>query len=118
MAHFAKLDNNNAVMSVHVVNNEELMVDGQEVESKGIEFLTDLHGHSNWKQTSYNGNFRKKYCSIGDIYNPTLDAFHAPKPYESWTLNEDTCQWEAPVEYPDATKSYNWDESTLSWIEV
>ena len=78
MAHFAKLDENNIVLAVHVVNNEVITVDGVESEQAGIDFLTDLHGHSSWKQTSYNGSFRGRYAGVGYTYNPTTDAFEAP----------------------------------------
>jgi hypothetical protein len=115
MAHFAKLDENNAVLAVHVVNNDVITIDGIESEQIGIDFLTQLHGYANWKQTSYNNNIRKNYAGIGDIYNEELDAFIAPKPYNSWILNEEECQWEAPVAYPNDDGIYTWNESTLSW---
>lgn len=118
MAHFAKLDDNNVVLSVHVVNNEVITVDDSESEQAGIDFLTDLHGHSNWKQTSYNGSFRKNYASIGFKYDSQLNAFIAPQPFASWSLNQETCKWEPPVSYPSDNKTYIWDESTVSWIEV
>lgn len=78
MAHFAKLDNNNIVLSVHVVNNDVVSINGIESEQAGIDFLSDLHKHENWKQTSYNGSFRGKYASIGDIYDSDLDIFKSP----------------------------------------
>jgi hypothetical protein len=98
MAHFAKLDENNVVIDVNVVHNNELLDEnGNESEAKGIEFLTTWSGgHTNWKQTSYNGNFRKNYATIDGIYDPVRDAFIAPKYYSNWVLNEDTCQWESP----------------------
>ena len=78
------------------------------------------------KRTSYNTiggvhqndgtPFRKNYAGVGYIYDPVRDAFYAPQPFESWTLNEDTCLWEAPVAYPDDENSYLWDEETLNWI--
>jgi hypothetical protein len=79
MAHFAKLDENNVVLAVHVVNNDVLITDGVESEQTGIDFLTGLHGHTNWKQTSYNGNFRGTYAGIGYIYDEELDEFVAPE---------------------------------------
>jgi hypothetical protein len=118
MAHFAKLDDNNVVLSVHVVNNEDIIVDGQESEQRGIEFLTGIHSHQNWKQTSYNASFRKNYACIGDSYDENRNAFIAPKPYQSWILNDDTCQWEAPVAKPDDITSYAWDEETVSWKPI
>lgn len=75
MAHFAKLDDNNIVLAVHVVNNDVITVNGVESEQAGIDFLTDLHGHSKWKQTSYNSSFRGKYAAIGNKYDETTDTF-------------------------------------------
>ena len=118
MAHFAKLDDNNDVLAVHVVNNNVITIDGNESEQAGIDFLTSLHGHSLWKQTSYNGLFRKNYCGVGHTYDESRDAFIAPKPWASWTLNETTCQWEAPVAYPTDGESYSWDEETTSWVPL
>jgi len=93
MAHFAKLDENNVVTTVVVVNNSELLIDGVESEAKGVEFLISLFGDSNWKQTSYNGNFRKNYAGIGYTYDPQRDAFIPPKPDGNYVLDEQTCQW-------------------------
>ena len=118
MAHFAKLDENNIVLAVHVVNNDVITIDGVESEQAGIDFLSNLHGHALWKQTSYNGSFRKHYAGQGDSYDSTRDAFISPKPYPSWVLNETTCQWEAPIARPSDGKYYSWNESTTSWIEI
>ncbi len=118
MAHFAKLDENNNVLAVHVVNNDVITIGGNESEQAGIDFLTQLHGHTLWKQTSYNGNFRKNYAGIGFIYDAGRDAFIPPKPWASWTLNETTCQWEPPVSYPTDGKMYGWFEPNQQWIEV
>jgi len=120
MAHFAKLDETNNVIGVHVLNNEVIIdADGNEQEQVGIAFLTQLNGGVGWyKQTSYNGTFRKNYAGVGFTYDSVRDAFIAPKPFPSWTLNEDTCQWEAPVAYPDDGKHYVWDEATTNWKEV
>lgn len=118
MAHFAKLDENNNVLAVHVVNNDVITVDGNESEQAGIDFLASLHGHTLWKQTSYNGNIRKNYAGIGYTYDAGRDAFIAPKPYGSWILNETTCQWECPVAYPTDGKRYAWFEPNQQWIEI
>jgi hypothetical protein len=118
MAHFAKLDENNIVLAVHVVNNDVITIDGVESEQAGIDFLSNLHGHALWKQTSYNGSFRKNYTGPGDSYDSTRDAFISPKPYPSWVLNETTCQWEAPIARPSDGKYYSWNELTTSWIEI
>jgi hypothetical protein len=118
MAHFAKLNEQNIVIGVHVVNNDVITVNGVESEQAGIDFLTDLHGHSSWKQTSYNGSMRKNYAGAGYSYNESCDAFIAPQPWPSWTLNEDTCQWESPVPYPTDGKLYGWFEQNQQWIEL
>jgi hypothetical protein len=118
MAHFAKLDENNNVLAVHVVNNDVVTVNGNESEQAGIDFLTELHGHTLWKQTSYNNTFRKHFAGIGFTYDVSRDAFIPPKPFASWTLNETTCYWEAPTAMPTDGKKYGWDEPTLSWVEV
>ena len=120
MAHFAKLDESNNVLEVHVVHNNELLDEnGQESEQKGIDFLTSWSGgYTMWKQTSYNGNFRKNYAGIGYTYDSVRDAFIPPKPFNSWILNEDTCLWESPVPYPNDDGRYRWDEDTVSWVEV
>ena len=117
MAHFAELDADNNVLRVIVVHNDELLVDGVESEAKGVEFCQSLFG-GEWKQTSYNGNIRKNYAGIGMTYDVTRDAFMFPQPFESWTLDEETCIWKAPIPYPTDGKFYSWDESTTSWVEV
>jgi len=100
MAHFAKLDENNVVTMVVVVNNSELLVDGVESEAKGVEFLVSLFGDSNWKQTSFNATIRKNAAGIGYTYDPDRDAFIPPKPGDVYVLDEQTCQW---VEYSTTT---------------
>ncbi len=116
MAHFAKLDDNNNVIAVHVVNNDVLFVDGIESEQTGIDFLTNLHGHNKWKQTSYNGNFSKQYCGIGYSYNSDADVFVAPQPFASWSLDENF-DWQPPVAMPTDDKRYTWSEDDLNWVE-
>jgi hypothetical protein len=93
MAYFAKLDENNVVLEVHVVHNNELLVEGVESEAKGVEFLNGLFGDSNWKQTSYNATIRKNAAGIGYTYDPDRDAFIPPQPGDSYVLDEQTCQW-------------------------
>jgi hypothetical protein len=93
MAHFAQLDENKVVIQVIVVYNNELLVDGVEQETKGIEFCQNLLGGT-WIQTSYNGTFRKNFAGIGYTYDAQRNAFIAPQPEgEGWTLDEDTCVW-------------------------
>jgi len=117
MAHFAKLENN-IVTKVIVVSNQDIFDEnGQESEQKGIEFCSNLLGGT-WKQTSYNGNIRKNYAGMGYTYDEGRDAFIAPKPYNSWLLDEITCQWKAPVNYPIDDKRYLWNEETTSWKEL
>lgn len=118
MAHFAKLDENNVVLEVHVVHNNELLdKNGVEQEHKGIDFLINWsNGYLAWKQTSYNANFRKNYAGVGYTYDSQRDAFIPQQTYPSWVLNEDTCRWEAPVPMPEDGQMYIWDEPTTSWV--
>ena len=120
MANFAKLDGQNIVIDVIVVNNETLNnLPFPESEPVGVAFLTDWSGgYTNWKQTSYNGNFRKNFAGIEYTYDAVLDAFIAPKPYPSWLLNTETCQWQPPTPYPSDGNMYTWDEATQSWVKV
>ena len=120
MAHFAKIDENNIVTTVNVVDNINLLnEDGVEEEAVGIAYLNNMFNDgSTWVQTSYSGSKRKHYAGIGYTYNEALDAFISPKPYDSWTLNEDTCNWEAPVACPAediSPKTYHWNEDTQAW---
>ena len=115
MAHFAKLDENNIVLAVHVVNNEVLITDGVESEQAGIDFLTGLHGHTNWKQTSYNGTFRKQYAGIGYTYSAVDDVFIAPQPYPSWSLDDDF-EWQPPIPKPEG--DWVWNEAEGEWESV
>jgi len=71
-----------------------------------------------WVQTSYNASIRKNYAGIGYTYDSSKNAFIAPKPHASWTLNNTTCKWESPVAFPTDGKSYEWDENTTSWKEI
>ena len=118
MAHFAELDSNNVVTQIVVVNNNELLDNGVESENKGVEFLNSLFGHNRWKQTSYSGKIRKNYAGIGYSYNESLDAFISPQPFASWTLDENICQWKAPVEHPNDDKFYTWNEESNSWVVI
>lgn len=117
MAHFAKLDKDNIVLEVNVVANDVLNPANEE--ASGIAFLTEWSGgYTNWKQTSYNGSFRKNYAAIGYTYDLQRDAFIAPKPFASWNLNEQTCQWEAPIQYPNDGQMYRWDEQAGNWVAI
>jgi hypothetical protein len=114
MAHFAKLGVGNIVETVIVISN-----DIATTEQAGVDFINKLYNTRDvWKQTSYNKNFRKNYAGVGFQYDQTRDAFIAPKPYNSWILNEQTCQWESPIPIPsDASidKRYSWNEQNLNW---
>ena len=116
MAHFAELNASNEVLRVIVVANDELIDDnGDEQESLGVTFCVNLFGGT-WKQTSYNSNIRKNYAGIGFTYDSIRDAFIAPQPYASWTLDESTCQWEPPVAYPTDGQRYEGNEDTTNWV--
>ena len=121
MASFAKLGVGNIVLKVEVVSN-----DIATTEKAGVDFLNNLYGSRDvWKQTSYNTYagvhllggtpFRKNHAGINYSYDQTRDAFIPPKPYNSWILNETTCQWDAPVAYPEDGQSYSWNEETQQW---
>lgn len=118
MAHFAEINNLNVVQRVIVVANDVLLDEnGDEQEALGAAFCSGLLGGT-WKQTSYNGNFRKNFAGVGFSYDVARDAFLSPRPFVSWTLNEETCQWEAPVSYPTDGNEHQWDEATQSWSLV
>jgi hypothetical protein len=121
MAHFAKIGKGNIVQQVVVVENNVFTT-----EKEGVEFLQKLYGIRDlWKQTSYNTYggkhlnggtpLRKNFANIGYTYDETRDAFIAPKPYPSWTLNETTCQWNSPVVKPDDNQTYSWNEQDQQW---
>ena len=124
MASFAKIGSGNIVEQVVAVSNEVATT-----EQAGVEFLQNLYNDkATWKQTSYNTYggvhsldgtpFRKNFAGVGYTYDETKNAFISPQPYSSWTLNDDTCLWEAPVDYPDDDKEYEWNEDTTSWDAV
>ena len=118
MAHFAELGLDSIVNRVVVIHNNELLDEnGQESEAKGAAFCRKLFG-GNWVQTSYNGTIRKNFAGIGYVYDAQRNAFISPKPYASWILNENTCQWNAPVAMPIDEKRYVWDEATINWLEI
>ena len=117
MAHFAKIENN-IVTQVIVIDNKDCGdVEFPESESIGQEFIDSIELTGEWKQTSYNNNFRKKFAGIGDEYHQELDAFVTPKYFNSWTLDTIECVYKSPVEKPTDGK-YIWDEEQLNWINV
>jgi hypothetical protein len=119
MAHFAELDDNNIVKRVIVVDNA-VCSDARATESEiiGQAFCQQLFGaDTRWVQTSYNGSKRFNYAGEGYTFDKANDAFIAPQPYPSWSLN-DKFQWEAPVPYPDDGQMYVWNEETTSWALV
>jgi hypothetical protein len=107
MAHFAEIDESNLVIRVLVTDNNEL--------NEGYDWLIQTFG-GKWVKTSYNSNIRKNFAGIGFTYDEALDAFLPPKPFESWVLDEATCQWQAPISYPTDGFTYYWDESSVSWV--
>ena len=130
MASFAKIGLNGKVIEIQSVVNEVLHdANGIEQESIGIDFLTKLTGWAIWKQTSYNTScgvhklggtpLRKNHAGIGDTYDEDRDAFIPKKPFKSWVLNEQTCQWIAPINLPteelEENQYYSWNESIINW---
>lgn len=127
MAHFAEIDASNIVIRVVVLDDKDTQDEsGNEVETVGAKYLSDGFGGT-WKKTSYNTvggvhklsgtPFRKNYAGKGYTYDAAKDAFIPLQPYPSWTLTEDTCQWDAPTAYPDDGKLYEWNEATTAWDE-
>lgn len=117
MAHFAQL-NNNTVVQVIVISNADLIDEnGNENEQLGAAICEQVAGPGPWIQTSYNGNFRRRYAGIGHRYDATLDAFITPQPFPSWTLDHNH-DWQPPTPKPDDENEYEWDETSLTWIVV
>jgi hypothetical protein len=106
MAHFAEIDENNLVVRVLVTDNDAL--------NEGHDWLIENLGGT-WIKTSYNATIRKNFASIGFTYDDERDAFIPPKTFPSWELNEETCRWEAPVDYPNDGFTYFWNEEELDW---
>ena len=111
MASFAKLGKGNIVEKVIAVDDSIATT-----EQAGVEFLQNLYNNRDvWKQTYIDGSQRKNYAGIGYTYDQEKNAFIPPRPYDSWTLNETTCEWEAPVTEPDDEQRYFWNETTKQW---
>lgn len=114
IAHYAFLNENNIVTSVITGRDEWEIVDG-------ISDWEAYYGQKRnqvCKRTSYNSNIRKNYAGIGYTYDEDRDAFIAPKPYDSWVLDEETCRWEAPVSYPTDGRFYYWQEEVTDWTPI
>ena len=123
MAHYAFLDEDNVVTEVITGVDENIIqndTDGTQVGGTSAAWEAFYGNFRNQvcKRTSYNGNYRKNYAGIGYMYDAERDAFIAPKPFNSWVLDEDTCRWEAPTPMPADDKFYYWSEDDLSWREV
>ena len=125
MAHFARLEENNAIIAVHRVSDVDCCDEtGFEKEHVGIAFLRKLWGaQSKWVKTSYNSKIRKNYAYVGGTYDAKRDAFIGPKPFDSWILDENLCVWIAPKPHPEPETlaginpfKYIWDESVMDWI--
>lgn len=119
MAYFARLDNNIVQQVISISNNDAPDPAPSNSEPLGQAFIaTNLKLSGIWKQTSYNGSFRKHYAGIGFTYDETLDAFIPPKPYQSWLLDTYTCNWYPPLPYPNDGNRYYWDEVTQQWVLI
>lgn len=110
MAHYAFLNDDNIVTEVIVGIDETELIEGLDPETWYGNFRGQV-----CKRTSYNGNIRKNYAGIGFTYDAQRDAFISPKPYDSWKLDEETCSWKAPVDYPTDGFTYIWNESENGW---
>ena len=111
MSHFAELDLENKVIRVLVCDNNDPAGD------EGYQWLLDNLGGT-WIKTSYHGNIRFNFAGVGYSYDEVRDAFIAPKPFNSWVLDENTCRWNSPIAYPSDEKHYRWDEELLQWKEI
>jgi hypothetical protein len=122
MAYYAFINENNIVTSVisgvdeDIYQNDNGLIIGGSSENWEI-WYGNFRGQ-NCKRTSYNGKIRKNYAGIGYYYDSIRDAFIPPKPFSSWTLNEDTCLWESPIPYPNDGKMYQWNEEIGNWEEI
>lgn len=117
MAHFAQIDENDTVLRVITISNTDAPDPLVNSEPLGQAFIANVLGlPGEWRQTSYNGNFRKQYCGPGYRYDVDADVFIAPQPYPSWTLDSNH-DWQAPTPRPTPGE-WRWDEDTLSWVEV
>nr|BAR34926.1 hypothetical protein [uncultured Mediterranean phage uvMED] len=115
MAHFAEIDGRSIVLRVIVLNDDYIRdADGRHNELLGKNFLEKNIG-GEWVQTSYSASFRKRFAGIGYTYDKHRDAFISPRPYLSWLLNDDTCNWEPPIEMPEDGNRYRWNEIEMDW---
>lgn len=115
MAHFAEIDENNKVLRVIVVSNDDCGGgDFPESEPIGQAFIASLRIGGDWKQTSYNNNFRQFYAGIGSVYLPEENVFTSPQPFPSWTLDSNN-EWQAPTPKPDEDGFWYWDEAEQKW---
>ncbi len=110
MAHYSFLDENNIVTEVITGIDETELIEGKDPETWYGEFRGQV-----CKRTSYNGNYRKNYAGIGYRYDEELDAFIAPQPFASWSLDQETAQWVSPIPYPTDGIIYKWDEEAGDW---
>jgi hypothetical protein len=122
MAYFAELDQDNVVLRVIKINNSvcgEPDLSFPDTESVGRAFIKDvLKLDGTWMQTSFNASFRKNYAGIGCVWRPDLDGFVSSQPFDGWVLNEESCRWEPPVQYPNDGKHYTWNQESLNWVLV
>lgn len=121
MAHFAQIDENNIVTQVLVIEQNVIDTGLFQIPTSFIQTSFNTRGGVHYGEDGHPDDgapFRKNYAAIGYVYDPVRDAFYAPQPFPSWTLNEDTCFWESPVVPPNDGKLYQWDENALNWIEM
>jgi hypothetical protein len=123
MGHYAKIEDG-IVVQVNVVEEDYFSSNPERYSGTWIKTSYNTRGGVHYNPETGEPSedqskaLRKNYAGIGYIYDEELDAFYAPQPFESWTLNETTCWWEAPVAYPTDGKLYIWDEETISWKEI
>jgi hypothetical protein len=113
MAHYAFLDDNNIVTEVIVGIDETELIEGKEPETWYSKFR-----NQRCVRTSYNGSIRTRFAGVGFVYNEDLDAFLMPRPFASWSLDEQSASWVPPIPYPDDNIIYTWNEELLDWEAV
>ena len=126
MAHFAQIDTSNTVVNVIVISNDDIRdpVTNHDNEEMGVALCRGHFGaDTDWKQTSRSGAFRGRFAGTGFTYDEARDAFLGPQPFPSWTLNEDTTDWEPPGGFPADFGEvpgpvYQWDEDEAVWVEI
>tara|TARA_B110000285_G_scaffold216297_1_gene263467 strand:- start:1345 stop:1716 length:372 start_codon:yes stop_codon:yes gene_type:complete len=122
MSYFAEVNENNIVQKVIAISQENIDTGNWGSPSAWVQTSYNTHGgkhiHPDTGAIDTKAPLRKNYAGVGYTYDASKDAFIAPQPYPSWTLDDDTCLWEPPTARPDDGKMYDWDEDNTQWVEI